>query len=382
MKVELRDLKQTKWTLEVEPTTTIEELKSLNATEKQLDESVNQRLIFSGKILKDVDTLESIKYVEGKGYIVCMVSKKPAPKKASPAAASTAASKEGTPATPAAPATANASTSQPSTSNSVSEASKSSEVSAPVEGPSAFAIGHQLEVAVNNIMEMGYPRAQVLYAMRKAYNNPDRAVEYLVTGEVPEDIPEEEEEEDQEDNVASRTLDSTNANVEPSSDVGENGANLPSTIDMNLFDGPASDADQDAERTGFVGYNFKELLGISDEDLLHLKEAAIESPESLIRMLQPRLSREPQIANFILANMDEFLAYIDSAGEPEGLAEYTDGPESSGATTIQITEEEDAAIRRLMELGFARHIVAAAYLACDKDEMLTANYLLEHGDDL
>lgn len=380
MKVELRDLKQTKWTLEVEPATTIQELKSLNATEKQLDESVNQRLIFSGKILKDTDTLESIKYVEGKGYIVCMVSKKPAPKKVSPAPSA---------ATSGSTATKESATTKDSTPDNVSSnqsstaipaaAESSTETAAPVEGPSAFAIGRQLETAINNIIEMGYSRAQAVYSMRKAYNNPDRAVEYLVTGEVPGDIGEDEEESDQDEADTGRDLESVNANAEETGNAGEN---LPSTVDMDLYDGPASEADQDAERTGFVGYNFKELLGITDEDLLRLKEAAIENPEALIRMLQPRLSKEPQIANFILANMDEFLAYIDSAGDPEGLAEYADGPEPSGATTIQITEEEDAAIRRLMELGFARHIVAAAYLACDKDEMLTANYLLEHGDDL
>jgi hypothetical protein len=44
-----------------------------------------------------------------------------------------------------------------------------------------LATGSAYEAAVKNLIEMGFETSQVKAAMRAAFNNPDRAAEYLMT---------------------------------------------------------------------------------------------------------------------------------------------------------------------------------------------------------
>lgn len=53
------------------------------------------------------------------------------------------------------------------------------------------------------------------------------------------------------------------------------------------------------------------------------------------------------------------------------------GGRAPPANVIRLTEEEMAAVNRLVELGFNQQDAVAAYLACDKNEGLAANLLLE-----
>ena len=50
-----------------------------------------------------------------------------------------------------------------------------------------------------------------------------------------------------------------------------------------------------------------------------------------------------------------------------------------GAQVVRLTEEEMAAVDRLTDMGFDRNEAVQAYLACDKNEALAANLLMDGG---
>ena len=46
-----------------------------------------------------------------------------------------------------------------------------------------------------------------------------------------------------------------------------------------------------------------------------------------------------------------------------------------GAVRVELTADEAAAVRRLMDLGFSQQQALEAYLSCDKNEEMAANFL-------
>lgn len=87
---------------------------------------------------------------------------------------------EPTPASSSATETPAAPTSAPVTTSESIPAPTAESAANLADGASSFVTGSQMETAVQEMLSMGFPRDQVMRCLRASFNNPDRAVEYLM----------------------------------------------------------------------------------------------------------------------------------------------------------------------------------------------------------
>ncbi|CAF9904960.1 hypothetical protein IMSHALPRED_000223 [Imshaugia aleurites] len=371
-------------------------------------EASQQKLIYSGKILQDANTVESYN-IEEKGFIVCMISKP----KSAPAASSSTSKAPSTPApataqtstTPAAPApaTSNTTLNAPSTPSPAPAAAVAAE-GASFNDPSALTLGAQGDEAIANMESMGFPRAEIDRAMRAAFFNPDRAVEYLLNG-IPENVQREQAQArggavggaPAAATLAAATPPTATSNT-PAAAVGDEGEQP-----IDLFEAAAqagrSGGGAAGARGGRAGGAGRANLsglgagigaaagaeggagGLGNLDFLRnnpqfqqLRQIVQAQPNMLEPILQQVGAGNPQLAQLIGENPDSFLQLLsEDTGD--------DTPLPPGAQEISVTEEERDAIERLCRLGFERDQVIQAYFACDKNEEMAANFLFDQPDD-
>ncbi|KAI9374163.1 XPC-binding domain-containing protein [Aspergillus egyptiacus] len=367
MKLTFKDLKQQKFVIDAEPSETVGQVKEKISKEKGWDVPL-LKLIYSGKILQDDKTIESYN-IEEKGFIVCMVSKpktQPAPSQgpSTPAKAVTS-----TPAAPPAPAPS------ANTSSSVAQAPVPATPSPPgaaqqatsFSDPSALLSGSQSEEVISQMESMGFERSDITRAMRAAFFNPDRAIEYLLNG-IPENI---QQEQQQQRAAAAAAAAAPQAPAAPATTSGEDEP-------VNLFEAAAQAGNAEGRGAGArgAGGGGEALSNLeflrNNPHFQQLRQLVQQQPQMLEPILQQVGAGNPQIAQLIGQNEEQFLQL---------LSEEDDGAPPPGTTQIHVTEEERDAIERLCRLGFSRDLVIQAYFACDKNEELAANYLFEASDD-
>ncbi|XP_074561977.1 ubiquitin receptor RAD23c-like isoform X1 [Curcuma longa] len=110
------------------------------------------------------------------------------------------------------------------------------------------------------------------------------------------------------------------------------------------------------------------------EDILDLRSLIQANPQILQRMLQELGNRNPELMRLFQEHQGEFLRLINQPAEGTDA----EGNLLGQLEALSVAIEERKAIERLELLGFSRAAVLQAFIACDKNEELAAEYLLDH----
>lgn len=112
-----------------------------------------------------------------------------------------------------------------------------------------------------------------------------------------------------------------------------------------------------------------------------LRQLVQSNPAMLQPFLESLAVSNRDMFNLISRNQQAFMQFMSEGSGVELGAMDDDDDEGAhqGGVPIQVTEAERDAIERLQGMGFPRDIVLQAFFACDKNEELAANFLLESG---
>ncbi|KAI9716599.1 MAG: hypothetical protein M1828_007632 [Chrysothrix sp. TS-e1954] len=405
MKLTFRDLKKQSFSVEAEPSETIADVKK-KVADQQGPDFASVRLIYSGKILADSNTIGSYNIKES-DHIICMQQKPKAAPVASATPSTPAASAPAqTPAAPA-PAAASSTTSAPDTPTPAPSSTGASQTPSErrFDDASPLMLGGERAAAIANMESMGFERPQVERAMRAAFWNPDRAVEYLLNG-IPENLAQEAPQRPASGaqrpasagtGAAAATSPPAAAAAPPATTATPAATAQPSadpSEPVNMFEAAAAANRPGAARTpasGAEGGVAAAAAGLGGAaaggnlDFLRenpmfqqLRQLVQQQPQMLESVLQQVGASNPALAQMIQQHPDQFIQLLSEGGDGEG----GDMPLPPGANNVvSVTEEERDAIERLCRLGFERDLVIQAYFACDKNEELAANFLFDHPDD-
>ncbi|XP_071731817.1 ubiquitin receptor RAD23b-like [Rutidosis leptorrhynchoides] len=378
MKLTVKTLKGSHFEIRVQPSDTIMAVKK-NIEDVQGKDNYpcgQQLLIHNGKVLKDETTLADNKVSE-EGFLVVMLSKSKSSGSGGTSSALTPSTT--TPASnPTTEAPSQPQASKTSTSSSVPETTtatatglETATVAAPAnsdtygQAASNVVTSNSIEQTIQHIMDIGggsWDKETVTRALQAAYNNPERAIDYLYSG-IPDTV---EVAVPVTQNPATQAATGTAIGAAPLSGG-------PNASPLNLFPQEIP--------SGAAGGNIGSLDFLRNNQQFQALRSMVQSnPQILQPMLQELGKQNPQLLGLIQENHAEFLQLIN---EPVDASEgdLFDQGDQEMPHAISVTPEEQQAIERLEAMGFERTLVIEAFLACDRNEELAANFLLENAAD-
>lgn len=389
------------------------------------------KLIHSGKILKDEDIISACGIKEN-DFLVVMVTKakKPAVPKEDAAAATTTPATTTAAAPPAVSTAVDASAiaaEAPTPTNAAVEAA-STTTPAPTTATVPDAprpVDTFPNEVVTNLTSMGFPEAEVRHCLRAAHGNPDVAVEFLTNG-IPDGVSE-----------AANLVQATNSSAATPSaaasssttrplqalrnhpqfdalrrlvqtnpgalqqvltQIGQQQPDLLAEINANqatfleMMNEPIP-ASASAASSGTTARSASALGGNADANAMMMDELGAGNPAQMAQMIQSMSAEElQQMAQMMGISADQLRDTARMIGQmpPEQLSQFMmqamagggmdgmmGGGAGAGQHVLRLTEEEMAAVDRLTEMGFDRSEAAQAFLACDKNEALAANLLMD-----
>lgn len=244
-----------------------------------------------------------------------------------------------------------------------------------------------MEPTVQMLCDMGFPRAQVEQCLRAAFNNPDRAVEYLMSGIPP-------------------NLQAAAAPPQPAPAPAGPGAQVlpPNPFAAGVVAPPPAGAPAAtgplAELKNHPHFNtlkmavqqspqaLNQVLSVINQSSPQLVQLMAEHQAEFVQILQ-----EPVVAPQRRAAQDPVAAMLAAAQAAQAGQGHSGGtsafagpggaPQASGAAPTpapQLTAAQNSAVDRIAGLGFPREMALAAYLACDMNEDVAANMMFDVDD--
>ncbi|XP_068560847.1 UV excision repair protein RAD23 homolog B isoform X2 [Cebidichthys violaceus] len=375
MQITLKTLQQQTFKIDIDEEETVKTLKEKIEQEKGKDNFsvAGLKLIYAGKVLSDDTALKEYKINE-KNFVVVMVTKakaasaapQPSPATSAPSAAAPPASSSSSEnaseraSTDDKPEEKQSSTAEPASTPVGSEASTNTNLID--EAVSNLVTGPSYDAMVNEMMLMGYEREQVVAALRASFNNPDRAVEYLLTG-----IP----------------------GRDPGRATGPEAVVPPVSVQAAPIGGISLPANTGSSPSAAGG---NPLSFLRNQPQFHVMRQLIQQNAALLPALLQEIGREnPELLQEISSHQEQFIQMLNEpnpeavpaggGGGGGGAGGAGDAPGGSHMSYIQVTPQEKEAIERLKALGFPEGLVIQAYFACEKNENLAANFLLQQNFD-